>query len=74
MPNGSKIPENGRGYWGPDINSVDGKYVLYYSLSATLDQNSTTGVATSPTMESGSWTDLGEVFRSREGQRYNASE
>ncbi|KAI0806898.1 glycoside hydrolase family 43 protein [Fomes fomentarius] len=49
--------------WAPDINSVDGRYVLYYALSSSGSPNSAIGVATSPSMGSGSWTDLGEIFR-----------
>ena len=73
LTNGSKIPLNGRDYWAPDINFVNGKYVLYYSLSSKGNPNSTSGLATNPSMESGTWTDHGEVFKSVEGQSYNAS-
>ena len=35
-------------------------------------QNSAIGVATSPSMEEGTWTDQGEVIRSNPGDVYNA--
>ena len=73
LTNGTKIPLEGRGYWAPDVNFVNGNYVLYYSLSSSGNQTSTTGVATSPSMESGSWQDHGEVIMSHDGQQYNAS-
>ena len=47
--------------------------MLYYSLSSVSSQNSALGVATSFSMEPGSWKDHGEVIGSKEGQRYNAS-
>ena len=60
--------------WAPDVNYVDGQYVLYYSVSSVGSQNSAIGVATSPLMDAGTWTDLGEVIRSNPGDPFNASE
>ncbi|KZV66585.1 glycoside hydrolase family 43 protein [Peniophora sp. CONT] len=58
--------------WAPDVNYIDGEYVLYYSVSAIGSQNSAIGVATSPSMEPGTWTDHGEVISSKTGDVYNA--
>ncbi|KAH7107144.1 glycoside hydrolase family 43 protein [Auriculariales sp. MPI-PUGE-AT-0066] len=67
LPNGSKIQvlDNADyGYWAPDIAKVDNQFVLSYSLAQKGAKNYYVGVATSPTMEPGSWTDHGEVLRS----------
>ena len=74
MPNCSVIDLPGRcELWAGDINKIGDQYVLYYSVSAIGSQNSAIGVATSPTMEEGTWTDLGEVIRTDGSQPYNAS-
>lgn len=59
--------------WAPDINYFDGEYVLYYAASTLSSQISVIGVATSPSMEPGTWTDHGEVISSTTGDVYNAS-
>ncbi|KAM5542655.1 hypothetical protein V8D89_003616 [Ganoderma adspersum] len=58
--------------WSPDINYVNGRYVLYYAVSVVSSPNSSIGLATSPSMEEGTWTDHGEVFHSRKGDIFNA--
>lgn len=73
LPNCSLIQLDGNcDLWAPDINYIDGQYVLYYSVSAIGSQNSAIGVVTSPSMEEGTWTDQGEVIRSNAGDVYNA--
>ena len=59
--------------WAPDVNYINGEYVLYYSVSTIGSQSLAIGVATSPSMEQGTWTDLGEVIRSQGGDVFNAS-
>ncbi|TBU46756.1 glycoside hydrolase family 43 protein [Dichomitus squalens] len=59
--------------WAPDINFVNGQYVLYYSVSTVGSQVSAIGVAASPSMEPGTWTDLGAVVTSADGDNYNAN-
>ena len=74
LTNPSKINKRGRdNLWAPDVNCADGKYVMYYSVSTSGCQNSSIGVATSPTMENGTWDDLGQVISSKKGDSYNAS-
>ncbi|KAE9390651.1 glycoside hydrolase family 43 protein [Gymnopus androsaceus JB14] len=58
--------------WAPDVNFIDGLYTMYYAVSTIGSQNSAIGVATSPSMEPGTWTDLGEVISSVTGDVYNA--
>ncbi|KIK68238.1 glycoside hydrolase family 43 protein [Collybiopsis luxurians FD-317 M1] len=75
LPNCSKINLPGNcSIWAPDVNFIDGLYTMYYSVSTGGSQNSSIGVATSPTMNPGNWTDLGEVIRSASGhnESYNA--
>ncbi|KAF2111390.1 glycosyl hydrolase [Lophiotrema nucula] len=47
--------------WAPDVFGVDGTYFAYYSVSRSGFQNSSIGVATSTTLEPGSWTDHGSI-------------
>ncbi|KAI0738264.1 glycoside hydrolase family 43 protein [Daedaleopsis nitida] len=73
LPNCSKINNSGNcNLWAPDVASINGQYVLYYSVSSLGSQNSAIGVATSATMVSGSWTDLGAVVTSSPGAAFNA--
>ncbi|KAM5544237.1 hypothetical protein V8D89_001897 [Ganoderma adspersum] len=73
LPNCSVIDLPGNcALWAPDINFVNGQYVLYYSVSTVGSQDSATGVATSLSMEPGTWTDHGAVITSTSGAVYNA--
>ncbi|KAF9261027.1 glycoside hydrolase family 43 protein [Marasmius fiardii PR-910] len=71
LPNGSKVDHPGD-LWAPSISYTQGKYVLYYSISTSGSKESVIGVATSPSMENGTWTDLGEVIRSNNDTVFNA--
>ncbi|MFO8001090.1 MAG: family 43 glycosylhydrolase [Marinilabilia sp.] len=54
------------GLWAPDINYIDGQYVLYYSMSVWGGEwTCGIGVATSDSPE-GPFTDHGKLFRSNE--------
>ncbi len=54
------------GLWAPDINFINGKYVLYYSMSVWGGEwTCGIGVATSDLPE-GPFTDHGKLFRSNE--------
>jgi arabinan endo-1,5-alpha-L-arabinosidase len=64
LPNGSKIPisgSNANSLWAPDAHFIGGTYYLYYAVSSLGSQNSAIGVATSATMEFGSWVDHGSL-------------
>lgn len=62
LPDGSSIDLPGRmDLWAPDVFNVNGTYHLYYSVSQMGSKNSDIGVATSTTMDSGSWTDQGSL-------------
>ncbi len=54
------------GLWAPDINYINGKYVLYYSMSVWGGEwTCGIGVATSDSPQ-GPFTDRGKLFRSNE--------
>ena len=55
----------GAGLWAPDIQYIDNKYVMYYSLSVWGDSNPGIGVASAPHPD-GPWTDHGKLFTSNE--------
>ena len=55
------------------MSKVGNTYYLYYSVSSFGSQNSAIGVATSTTLDSGSWTDLGSTgIASDSSKNYNA--
>lgn len=74
VPAGSKINKKGKDdLWAPDVAKVGDTYYLYYTVSSFGSQDSAIGVATSKTMEAGSWTDLGATgIASSAGKNYNA--
>jgi len=74
IPAGSSIDLAGNtDLWAPDVNMVGSTYYLYYAVSAFGSQDSAIGVATSPTMEVGSWTDHGATgVASSSSNIYNA--
>src|SRR5690606_21662252 len=58
--------EPGGGIWAPDINYINGKYVLYYSLSVWGgEQTCGIGIAVADS-PAGPFTDRGKLFRSNE--------
>lgn len=60
--------------WAPDVHQLpDGSYILYYSVSKFGTQDSYIGVATSKTLNAGSWTNYGQTgLKSKAGDPYNA--
>lgn len=62
FPEGSVIDLPGRmDLWAPDVFEDDGIFYMYYSVSAMGSQNSDIGVASSSTMDPGSWNDHGSL-------------
>ncbi len=47
-------------------------YYAYYAVSTFGSQNSAIGLATSSSMDPGTWTDQGQVFASTTGAQFNA--
>ncbi|KAJ5227696.1 hypothetical protein N7489_008404 [Penicillium chrysogenum] len=74
LPGGSSIDLAGNDdLWAPDAQLVNGLYHVYYTVSTFGSQDSAIGLATSPTMESGSWTDRGATgIASSSSKAYNA--
>ncbi|KAJ5942694.1 endoarabinanase abnc-Penicillium chrysogenum [Penicillium verrucosum] len=74
LPRGSSIDNTGRNDpWAPDIQKVGNLYHAYYSVSTFETQISAIGLATSESMQEGTWTDRGSIgIESREGDQYNA--
>ncbi|TFK54442.1 glycoside hydrolase family 43 protein [Heliocybe sulcata] len=72
LPNNSTIQLPGRDdIWAPDVSFYDGRYYAYYSVSTFGSQNSAIGLATSATMDAGTWSDHGLVINSTAGDEYN---
>ncbi|KAI0647856.1 glycoside hydrolase family 43 protein [Trametes meyenii] len=57
--------------WAPDVSFHNGQYYAYYSVSTFGSQNSAIGLATSSSMDPGTWTDHGQVIASKTGAQYN---
>ncbi|WP_103338298.1 arabinan endo-1,5-alpha-L-arabinosidase [Amycolatopsis sp. CA-126428] len=61
-----------RALWAPDISYHNGQFSLYYAASTFGSNHSAIFLATSPSGNSGSWTDRGLVVESRSGDNFNA--
>jgi len=65
------IPKQNGHLWAPDIHYRDGKYHLYYSVSAWMDFKSSIGYATNTTLDKENpeykWEDKGKVIDFRNG-------
>ena len=74
LPSGSKINLAGnQDLWAPDVHLIGSTYYLYYAVSTFGSQSSGIGLATSNTMDVGSWTDHGSIGVSSDSSKpYNA--
>lgn len=74
LASGSKIDNSGADdMWAPDVHQIGSTYYMYYAVSAFGTQNSVIGLATSTTMDVGSWTDHGSIgIQSDSTKAYNA--
>jgi arabinan endo-1,5-alpha-L-arabinosidase len=74
LPNGSPINLAGnKDLWAPDVSPVGDTYYMYYSVSTSGSHSSAIGLATSRTMEAGTWTDHGSaIITSSTSSPYNA--
>jgi arabinan endo-1,5-alpha-L-arabinosidase len=61
-----------RNLWAPDLSYRNGRYHLYYSASTFGSNRSAIFLATSPSGDSGTWTDQGLVIESRTTDNFNA--
>ena len=72
LSKGSSLTQ-GSDQWAPDVTLVGSTYYMYYAVSQFGSQNSGIGVATSTTLEAGSWTDHGTTgISSTSVKPYNA--
>ncbi len=59
------------GLWAPDIHYSNGKYYLYYSVSAWMNFNSSIGLVTNTTLDKNNpaykWVDEGQVISFKNG-------
>ncbi|KAI1077210.1 glycosyl hydrolase [Whalleya microplaca] len=74
LPSGSSIDLAGKDdLWAPDVSLIDSTYYMYYAVSTSGSQDSAIGVATSSSLDVGTWTDLGSTgIRSSSSKAYNA--
>ncbi|KAH9824170.1 family 43 glycoside hydrolase [Melampsora americana] len=74
LKGGSSIQLAGRNdLWAPDVSRVGKTYYMYYAVSQFGRKTSAIGVATSSTLEAGSWTDHGGIgVQSSDNSPYNA--
>ncbi|KAK5136306.1 hypothetical protein LTR08_003679 [Meristemomyces frigidus] len=74
LPSGSRISSSGsKDLWAPDVSLVGSTYYVYYSVSDFGTQVSEIGLATSKTLECGTFTDHGSTgVSSVAGKSYNA--
>jgi arabinan endo-1,5-alpha-L-arabinosidase len=79
----AKLPEwapqtipGARGAWAPDITRVNGRYLLYYSVSTFGSNRSAIGLATNETLDADApnyrWRDEGVVVESTRESDFNA--
>jgi len=65
------IPNQDGNLWAPDIHFHNGKYFLYYSVSAWMNFNSSIGLATNTTLDSTNskykWVDEGQIISFKNG-------
>jgi len=65
------IPDQNGHIWAPDIHYRNGKYHLYYSVSAWMNFNSSIGYATNTTLDKNDpnykWVDHGQVISFKNG-------
>jgi len=63
-------------FWAPDVIHLNGRYLLYYSVSTWGSQVSAIGLATNATLNPADpafgWVDCGVVVQSRRGDDFNA--
>ncbi|KAJ7880604.1 glycoside hydrolase family 43 protein [Mycena olivaceomarginata] len=73
LPHNSSIQLPGPDAIGaPDVSFHNGEYYALYAVSVLGSQNTGIGLATSRTMEPGSWVDHGLVLNSTTGDQFNA--
>ncbi|MCY8586850.1 family 43 glycosylhydrolase, partial [Bacillus haynesii] len=65
-------PNHEKNQWAPDISYYNGRYWLYYAVSAFGSNTSAIGLASTDRISSGNWRDDGLVTRTTTSNNYNA--
>lgn len=74
----TEVPQNRGGidFWAPDVIHVDGRYLLYYSVSSWGKNTSCIALASNATLDPDDpayqWVDEGVVMRSSRSDKFNA--
>jgi arabinan endo-1,5-alpha-L-arabinosidase len=72
----TRLIPGARGAWAPDIAKVNGRYLLYYSVSTFGSSRSAIGLATNETLDPDApnyrWRDEGAVVETRRDSDWNA--
>ncbi len=66
------VPNHEKNQWAPDISYYNGRYWLYYAVSAFGSNTSAVGLASTDRISSGNWRDDGLVTRTTTSNNYNA--
>ncbi|ARW42103.1 Arabinan endo-1,5-alpha-L-arabinosidase [Bacillus licheniformis] len=66
------VPNHEENQWAPDISYYNGRYWLYYAVSAFGSNTSAIGLASTDRISSGNWRDDGLVIRTTTSNNYNA--
>ncbi|MBZ5213203.1 hypothetical protein CHCC14820_4176 [Bacillus paralicheniformis] len=66
------VPNHEKNQWAPDISYYNGRYWLYYAVSAFGSNTSAIGLASTDRISSGNWRDDGLVTRTTTSNNYNA--
>jgi arabinan endo-1,5-alpha-L-arabinosidase len=70
------VPTQRGHFWAPDVIHHDGRYLLYYSVSAFGKRSSAIALASNPTLDPADpayrWTDHGIVIRTTDASDHNA--
>ena len=70
------VPANRGHLWAPDVLHLDGRYLLYYSISSWGVRTSAIGLATNVTLDPNAaefrWVDRGVVMQSSDEVNFNA--
>jgi len=70
------VPGQRGHFWAPDVIWHDGRYLLYYAVSAFGKRTSAIALATNPTLDPADpahhWTDAGVVVQTDENDNFNA--
>ena len=71
LPQWARTATGAANLWAPDISFFGGMYHLYYSASTFGSNKSCIGHATRPSLDSGSWADMGMMLCSNMGSTDN---